>query len=203
MNKESISPQLMLDQIFIASIDTAIAIIDKDYRLCYLNPTAENFFSIKSEQILGKTIRELHINSSHSNHHFVQAVAKIKDGENFEYLLEQPGNQKTRYLGMRLSGLWEEKELVGYLLLATDITHRHQTELHLKAEEKQFRSLYEQAPSPYQSIDTEGCIRFINRAWLSLLGYTEQQVLGRPLAELVIEPQRKNFIKNLNFCTSW
>jgi PAS domain S-box-containing protein len=50
----------------------------------------------------------------------------------------------------------------------------------LQESEKRFRLLYEQAPLGYQSLDEDGCLIEVNRAWLDLLGYArKEEVLGR------------------------
>lgn len=41
-----------------------------------------------------------------------------------------------------------------------------------------YRELFENAPLPYQSLDINGKIITVNKAWLSMLGYTKEEVLG-------------------------
>ncbi|MCX5844621.1 MAG: PAS domain S-box protein, partial [Deltaproteobacteria bacterium] len=60
-----------------------------------------------------------------------------------------------------------------------DITeHRHAEEA-LKESEKRYRRFYEDAPLGYQSLDAEGCFLDVNSAWLELLGYRREEVIGR------------------------
>lgn len=42
-----------------------------------------------------------------------------------------------------------------------------------------FRQLYQEAPLPYQSLDTEGRLVEVNRAWEGAFGYTRGEVIGR------------------------
>ena len=42
-----------------------------------------------------------------------------------------------------------------------------------------FRRLYEEAPLPYQSLDSEGRLLEVNRAWEETFGYKREEVLGR------------------------
>ncbi|MBL3588780.1 MAG: PAS domain S-box protein [gamma proteobacterium endosymbiont of Lamellibrachia anaximandri] len=53
----------------------------------------------------------------------------------------------------------------------------------IKTSEEHFRRLYEEAPLPYQSLDEEGRILSINRAWEETLGYTREEVLGQSIGE--------------------
>ncbi len=66
-----------------------------------------------------------------------------------------------------------------YRLALTDITRRRETEADLRRSEEKFRLLYEKAPLGYQSLDEDGVIREVNQAWLNLLGYSRQEVIGR------------------------
>ena len=47
------------------------------------------------------------------------------------------------------------------------------------------RELFDKAPLPYQSLDAEGHVLRINAAWLDLLGYTEDEVVGRHISEFL------------------
>jgi PAS domain S-box-containing protein len=62
---------------------------------------------------------------------------------------------------------------------------RKQEKLDLEIQEKQFRSLYENAPIAYQTLDEAGNIISVNSAWLSSLGYKSIEVFGRSLAEFL------------------
>lgn len=70
-------------------------------------------------------------------------------------------------------------KIIQYRMAITDITRRRQAEDGLRRSEEKFRLLYEKAPLGYQSLDEDGIIREVNQAWLNLMGYTRQEVIGR------------------------
>ncbi len=183
----------LLKQLLNAAEDTAIAIIDADYRLTWLNRTAERFFRCSAAAVTGQSVRELHIRNRVAEARFEEAVAQIEAGHSFEYRVEQPGEEGIRYLGMRLSGLWQSGRLIGYLLLARDITERYRSELRARKEGEHYRNLYEHAPVPYHSLDARARIRHVNPAWLKAFGYPEEAVIGRPIYDFLDSGQKEIF----------
>lgn len=61
----------------------------------------------------------------------------------------------------------------------------------LLASEREFRTLYEQAPLGYQSLDEEARIIDVNAAWLDFFGYSKDEVVGRWLGDFMTEPSRE------------
>lgn len=61
-------------------------------------------------------------------------------------------------------------------------------------QENQFlRSLFDNAPFPYQSLDSDGRILSVNKAWQAELKYTKHEVLGRWFGDFVCSDQRAFF----------
>ena len=70
-------------------------------------------------------------------------------------------------------------KVIQYRTAITDITRRRNAEDDLRRSEEKFRLLYEKAPLGYQALDEDGIIREVNQAWLDILGYSRQEVIGR------------------------
>ena len=62
--------------------------------------------------------------------------------------------------------------------------------LMLRQSEEQFRTLYRDTPLPLHSLDPRGCIDQVSDAWLALLGYGREEVIGRPLMDFMTEDSR-------------
>ncbi|MGO9568595.1 MAG: response regulator [Desulfomonilaceae bacterium] len=56
---------------------------------------------------------------------------------------------------------------------------KHQMEMRLRESEQKFRFLYENAPSPYQSLDESGRVLEVNKTWLDLFGYSRNEVINQ------------------------
>lgn len=81
------------------------------------------------------------------------------------------------------------------LCMFTDITELKKVERVLAESEERFRLLYEDAPLPYQSLDVDGTILEVNAAWLELLGYSRDEVIGKSFFDLLDDD--RGYIKEL------
>jgi len=57
----------------------------------------------------------------------------------------------------------------------------------LKQSEEQYRDLYEEAPNAYLSVGVDGLIKRANRSAVELLGYSRDELVGRPVSGLYID----------------
>ncbi len=60
----------------------------------------------------------------------------------------------------------------------------------LRQSEEQFRTLYRDTPLPLHSLGPDGCIDEVSDAWLDLLGYTREEVIGRRLTDFMTADSR-------------
>ena len=67
------------------------------------------------------------------------------------------------------------------------------TERLLRESEERFRSLYENAPLAYQSLDEAGHFLEVNRAWLDALGYSRNEVIGQWCGNFLTASYREKF----------
>ena len=72
-----------------------------------------------------------------------------------------------------------------------DISARKQAEEALRDSEQRFRSLYEQAPLAYQSLDAQGRYLEVNKALLEMLGYEREDLLGRFVGNFMTAESRQ------------
>ena len=74
--------------------------------------------------------------------------------------------------------------------VCTDVSERKWAEEALRESEARFRELYDEAPVGYQAINAQGRLVQVNRTELQMLGYTEAEMLGRPVWEFTTEPDQ-------------
>jgi two-component system cell cycle sensor histidine kinase/response regulator CckA len=76
-------------------------------------------------------------------------------------------------------------ELTGLSVTAHDITMRKQAEAQLRQSEARYRELFENASDLIATVDLESRFTDVNTAFARALGYTREELIGRPLEEVV------------------
>ena len=66
-----------------------------------------------------------------------------------------------------------------------DTKQQKEAELAISQSEQKYRTLYNNAPLAYQSLDINGKIIDVNPAWLKILGYEKNEVVGRLFSDFL------------------
>ena len=82
-------------------------------------------------------------------------------------------------------------KVTSMLAVTRDITARKQAENELRASEARYRSLYEKTPVMLHSIERSGHLISVSDLWLSRMGYTRDEVLGRRATEFMTQQSAK------------
>jgi two-component system, cell cycle sensor histidine kinase and response regulator CckA len=61
--------------------------------------------------------------------------------------------------------------------------------------EKKFRSLSESAPDIIYTIDKQGAFTYVNPAWESILGYSNEETIGRPFIDFIRKEETPLYIE--------
>ena len=84
-----------------------------------------------------------------------------------------------------------------FILIKRDFKLIENTQKELAESEERFRSLFENAPLGYQSIDKDGKIIAVNRAACSTLGYSKEELIGKNFQQFLHDETAENFNKIL------
>jgi len=164
------------------------------------------FFNQKAVELLGYSDRDELIGKPFINLFSKKHQAQIKERARLRLDGRDVSDQYDSFIE-RLDGaivpvefhlsLIEYNGSLAILNIIRDISERKRVEERLLKSEERFRLLYEKAPLGYQSLDKDGCLKEVNNAWLNLLGYSQDEVIGRWFGDF-LTPQyfdlfRENF----------
>jgi PAS domain S-box-containing protein len=102
-------------------------------------------------------------------------LARAKVSEPFGYILK-PFDER---------GLYSTIEMALY---------KHQSEKRMRESEERFRLMFENAPVPFHSLDADGHILRVNKAWLELFGYAQDEAVGRWFGEFLASGSVDRFV---------
>ncbi len=80
--------------------------------------------------------------------------------------------------------------------IGMDIRDQRKTERALKISESTFRDLFHDAPVAYHELDTEGRVLRVNKTELALLGYTAEEMIGKPIWDFVVDAVAKDAVRS-------
>lgn len=85
----------------------------------------------------------------------------------------------------------------GYVI---DATHRQQAEAALRASEERYRTLYEDTPSMYFTVDEWGGVLSVNQFGAAQLGYSAAELMGKSVLDVFVEADREAAATYLGQC---
>jgi two-component system cell cycle sensor histidine kinase/response regulator CckA len=83
-------------------------------------------------------------------------------------------------------------KLAGAVVTFHDITERKRSEIALRESEMRQRAVFEAAPDALITMDHEGNVIEFNPAAVRILGFSREEVLGKPLADLIVPPELRD-----------
>ena len=108
---------------------------------------------------------------------------------------EEPGVRNRPLRGGSTASMPDKKRSV---VSMTDVTERKRAEAAVLRAEQHYSALFDGAPVMYVLTRNEGGVPLIaecNRLFLSLLGYTREEAVGRPLADLYTHESRRALLE--------
>jgi diguanylate cyclase (GGDEF)-like protein/PAS domain S-box-containing protein len=120
---------IYIDNILRSAVDFGIVATDLKFRIAYFNPAAENFFGYRSEQVVGKDLRDFHFRENVDLVRFNRAIELVNKKAPYTFSFVKSMDGEPRTIQARISGIWDQEELlVGFVLMLSDITERKRAE---------------------------------------------------------------------------
>lgn len=160
-----------------SQLDGLIA-IDKTGVITLFSQSAERIFGFVGDEVLG-----------HNMNMLMSGADSFWDGlQNRGVVREVSGRRKDgTVFPMDLAVTWlRSSEQPGFLCLVRDSTERKHLYEQLRVSEGIKKAMLEASLDAIITIDVNGCICEFNQSASAIFGYTLDEVLGSPMAELIV-----------------
>jgi len=165
-----------------------IFVKDSQGRFTLVNRAVADCYGTTVEELVGKTDADFNAQRQQA------ADVQVNDREVLEGLHEMftaeevitDASGGVRWLQTVKRPILNEQGKANYVLgVATDITQRRMAEEALRRSEELLRLVTDSSPIAMAYCDGECRLRFVNRAYVDRFGMTPEDVIGKPLREVV------------------
>lgn len=183
--------ELLKFKLGIERSDEVIFITNIDGYIIYVNPAFEKIYGYSMEEALGKTPRILKsgLLPSEAYKQFWDTLLskKVVNGE----LINKTKDGRLLNIGGSANPILDDKgNIIGFLAIQRDISHRKRSEEALSESEERFRKVFEEGP--FGMVLTSRDLKFfrVNPAFRQMLGYTEEEMSSKTFLE-VTHPEHR------------
>jgi PAS domain S-box-containing protein len=177
----------------VMSIGDGVIVTDVKGMVDLLNPVAETLTGWRQEEARGKPVAEVfRIVNEHTRNRVENPVKRVlREGAvvglaNHTLLIARDGREyPIADSGAPIRS--NDDEIIGVVLVFRDQSEEMAFLRELRRSEENYRNLYDEAPAGYVEMSPEGRIERVNKKILEMLGYAEEEMLGRPIWEFVVE----------------
>jgi PAS domain S-box-containing protein len=167
-------------------VDTAyegVWLLDAAARTLFVNDRTCELLGYQRSEMLGRLAYDFIDPADHAKAEVALARRKQNISEQFELCLRRKDGSAFWVLVAASPLLDERDAMTGALSMLTDITQLKRAEAALQRSEEELRITFEQAAIGMALVDQHGQMLRSNYALQSMLGYSEDELRGRTLAE--------------------
>ncbi|MBF8296095.1 MAG: domain S-box protein [Bacteroidetes bacterium] len=185
--RKSAEQQLRMLAHSIMSVSECVTITDLDDKFIFVNDAFLKTYGYTQAEVLGKDIAI--VRSLNNDPAVVAAIEeRSRVGGWAGELLNRRRDGTEFPIHLSTTVVHDAQgNLVALVGVATDITERKKAEEELQRSEVRFREMFDDAPVGYHELDIAGCITRVNRTELLTLGYTADEMIGKPVWDFIEE----------------
>ncbi len=175
------------------SVGEGIQVLNTRGEIIAYNKKMTDLFIVDEQEVLGKLCSETVCGrKTHAKNCLFRMV---KDGE--KSMRIRSWQCRDRFYEIIGTPVFDnDGVLQRVVILYLDITRRKKYEKALRDSEDRFRDLFENATDMLQSIDPDGRILLVNKAWRETLEYTEEEVTGRNIFDFLHPDFKEDCMNN-------
>jgi PAS domain S-box-containing protein len=182
------------------NIHDAINYIDKEGTIIDVNKNVESVGGYTREEIIGKKITDFDYIFSDSGIDPIDTAKEFLSSFPWKNLEFEATHKNGNKINVEVSGgiLEEDGEVIGYILMVRDITHRKMAQEALKESEEKYRQLVNLAPAGMYEVDFQkGRIISANDVFCEITGYTQKELFAINPFDLAVGDRGDYFRKRV------
>jgi len=178
-----------LDLLF-ASMNEGVIVMEEDYLISFMNRAAIDMFGDQTGSLCYQTLM------GENEPCQICPIEEIinKGQSNFRHTTQLKGEQWVELTASPVKNIDESLSIVE---IVRDMTEVKTLETELKQAEERYRSLLENANDAIVSTRIGGKITFFNKKAEEVFGYTQDEVIGKSILDLMPERLRETHEKNI------
>lgn len=184
--RKAVERQLQLQSQVLNSMLEGVSVTDSEGHIVYTNPAEDRIFGYEPGELIGQHVTVQNAYSPAENQEKVAAVIEVlKTGRTWagDFLNRRKDGSvfttECQITPLELDG----KQF--YVCVQEDVTARRHAEQELNRQTKLFKTVANNADSALVMVDPQGRLTFVNPAFLRVTGYTEEEVSGRRVHDVV------------------
>jgi PAS domain S-box-containing protein len=176
---------------------------DPEGRITFFNEFAQRFFGFREEEILGRHVVGTIVPEKESSGRDLAQMIRDISRHPERYATNE--NENVLRNGERVWVAWTNKpildpdgKLAEILCIGNDITERKRAEERLAESEVKYRTLVEGMSEAVMQVDNDDRVQFVNPQFCQMIGYGEDELLGRVGYEIYFDPEEQELIRRKN-----
>ncbi len=158
----------------------------------YTNPRWQEIYGLSLQESLGTGwSKTLHPEDQAAVHEQWQRATEKNMDFNMEFRILHPSGKVRQVRSTARAMCGSDGAVEAYIGSVDDVTMRHAALLKLADSKERLRRLYEATPAMMHSINEQGRLVTVSDQWLAKLGYSRDEVIGRPSTDFLTPASRQ------------
>lgn len=182
--------ELKLLDIALKSSANAVVITDNSAQIKWCNHAFEELTGYNIKEIIGQKPKDLTKSGVQTKEFYEILWSTILSKKSWKGEIVNKKKDGTLYNEkLTITPILDENNnITHFVVIKEDITNIKNMQKSLVESETRFKSLFQNAPLPYQSLDQNGHILEVNQAWIEFSGYEYDDVIGQFIGKYLKAP---------------
>lgn len=162
-----------------------VLIADKERKILFANKSLCDITGYELHELIGQTPKLFQFEKTDP-----ATIARINEALKRneivkEQILNRSKSGREYWLELNIVPVFENDEVTSYIAVETDITDRITDDEALRKSEETNRRILENSSEIIHTLDNKGNILWVNRSWLTNIGVTSEEVIGKSITEFL------------------